>query len=330
MLDDYKDEQPIIYKIITNQIKKDSLSHAYIFETLGYYQSFEFIMAIIKTILCPKKHFNKKNCGKCFQCEVIESGNFPEIKIINPDGMWIKKEQLKELQTEFNEKAIIGNKKIYIINGAEKLNKSSANSMLKFLEEPDNNIIAILLTENIYEVLETIRSRCQVLKLKESKLKEEDNTISKLKQILTVKNNDPDEKIEKAIEFVNYYEIHGKDTILYINKLWNEYYKTKEDYINAFEIMILYYKDILNKKMDRKLEIFDKSKSINEISEKSTIKEICKKLNIIIKIKESIKYNVNLNLTMDKLIIELDGGKRNDRSSRNFIWRRKNILFWPK
>lgn len=319
MLDDYKDEQPIIYKIISNQIKNDTISHAYIFETSGYYKSFEFIMAIVKTILCPKNYTKKQNCGKCSQCEVIDSGNFPEIKVISPEGLWIKKEQLKELQTEFNEKAIIGNQKIYIINGAEKLNKSSANSMLKFLEEPDNNITAILLTKNIYEVLETIRSRCQVLKLKDSKVEKEDNQINKISKILNIKEDNQEESIEKAIEFVNYYENHGKDTLIYINKLWNDYYKTKEDYIKAFEILTLYYKDILNRKMGNELEIFDETKNIEEISNKNTIKQLCKKLNIIIKIKETIKYNVNLNLTMDKLIIELDGGIRNERSSRNFI-----------
>lgn len=319
MLDDYKEDQPIIYKVLTNQIKNDTLSHAYIFETSGYYKSFEFIMAIIKSILCPKKKLNKQNCGKCSQCEVIESGNFPEIKMIKPEGMWIKKEQLKELQREFNEKAIIGNKKIYIINGAEKLNKASANSILKFLEEPDNNIIAVLLTENIYEVLETIRSRCQVLKLKESKINDEENEIKKVTRVLNLNEEIAEESIEKAIEFIEYYERNGKSTILYINKLWNEHFKTKEEYIKAFEIITLFYKDILNIKMNKKPEMFNESTSIDEISSKNTIKEICRKLNVVIKIKETIKYNVNLNLTMDKLIIELDGGRRNERSSRNFI-----------
>lgn len=323
MLEDYKQHQPIIYKIINNQILKDNLSHAYLFETVGYYESFEFIMAVVKTILCPEHKLKKENCGKCTQCEVIDSGNFPEMKIINPDGLWIKKEQLKELQAEFNEKAIIGNKKIYIINGAEKLNKASANSILKFLEEPDNNIIAILLTENIYEVLPTIRSRCQILKLKESVIDKASNQEEKIKAILNIRNESEDnEKLEKAIEFINYYENHHKDTILYMNKLWNEYYKTKEDYLKGFEIFTLYYKDILNKKVNKKLEIFSESKEINKISEKNTIKEICGKINVVIKLKETIKYNVNLNLIMDKLIIELDGGMKNERSSRDFVWRR--------
>ena len=65
--------------------------------------------------------------------------------------MWIKKEQLLELQEEFMTKGLLTSKKIYIITDATKLNTSSANSILKFLEEPADNIIAILLADNIHQ-----------------------------------------------------------------------------------------------------------------------------------------------------------------------------------
>lgn len=323
MLDKYSTSQPIAYKILKNATKNEAYSHAYLFETGGFSDSLNLVYSFIQSILCPHKYTDKENCIECKTCAMIKSGNFPEIKTIEAEGLWIKKDQLKDLQKEFSKKAVIGNKKIYIIKDAEKLNKQSANSILKFLEEPDNNIIAILLTENIYEVLPTIRSRCQILKLKESVIDKASNQEEKIKAILNIRNESEDnEKLEKAIEFINYYENHHKDTILYMNKLWNEYYKTKEDYLKGFEIFTLYYKDILNKKVNKKLEIFSESKEINKISEKNTIKEICGKINVVIKLKETIKYNVNLNLIMDKLIIELDGGMKNERSSRDFVWRR--------
>ena len=69
-----------------------------------------------------------------------------------------------------------------------------------------------------------------------------------------------EEKIEKIIDFINYYETHHLDTILYMNKIWNEYIQTKEEIITAFDIMIMYYKDILNNKIRNKLEIFEQPK----------------------------------------------------------------------
>lgn len=317
MLDDYINDQPIVYKILKNAIINDRYSHAYLFETNGYYNSFNFIMSFTKSLLCPNKKTQKENCNNCHQCEVINSGNFPELKIINPEGLWIKKEQLQELQSEFNEKALIGNKKIYIINHAEKLNKSSANSILKFLEEPEGNIIAILITENIYSVLETIRSRCQILRLKETITKKTENTIETIKKILYLNHENTQEnvtieeidiKIKKVIEFVNYYETHHLDALLYINKLWNDYIKTKDDLVDAFDIMIMYYKDIINKKIGKPTEIFLENKEIEEISSKNNLKDLCTKLNIVINQKQNIRYNANTNLLMDKLIIDLEGG----------------------
>ena len=306
MLDDYQKDQPIIYKILKNQIVNEKNSHAYLFETNGYFDSQKFIEAFIKSLLCPNKYLNKEKCKNCHQCEVIEAGNFPEIKTINPDGLWIKKEQLQELQNEFNEKAIIGTKRIYIINGAEKLNKSAANSILKFLEEPEGNIIAILITDNVYGVLETIRSRCQILRLKESSI---DNTKAQTDKIKKILNIDIEEEIiNRIIEFVEYYETHHINTILYMNKIWNEYIKTKDNMITAFDIMIMYYKDILNYKITNKLEIFEETNQLNKIKNENKISELCNKINILSKQKQNIKYNANINLLMDKLIIELEGG----------------------
>lgn len=313
MLDGYKNSQPIVYKILKNAIINDKVSHAYLIETGGFYDSFNFTMSFVKSLLCPLNNFTKENCGNCHQCEVIDSGNFPEIEIIAPDGLWIKKEQLQNLQKEFGTKALIGNKRVYIIKQADRLNKSAANSILKFLEEPDNNLIAILLADNIYNVLSTIRSRCQILKLKSSDIfKEKLTPIQKLKQITLNQNKENidetiDQKITKVIEFINYYENNHLNTLLYIGKLWNEYITGKEEFEIAFEIMINYYKDILNYLLNKPLEIFTLNDDIKNISNRNTKEEICQKINKLVELKELIKYNINTSLLMDKLIMSLEG-----------------------
>ena len=317
MLDGYQKSQPIVYRILKNAIIDDKCSHAYLIETGGFYDSFNFVMSFVKSLLCPLQNLSKKNCGECHQCEVIDSGNFPEIDVIAPDGLWIKKEQLQNLQKEFNTKAIIGNKRVYIIKNAERLNKSAANSILKFLEEPDNNIVAILITDNVYSVLSTIRSRCQILRLKASNTIDENKTwLEKIKQTTLfnknniIENNDEETlnlKISKVIEFVNYYEKNHLNTILYIGKLWNDYINGKEELEMTYDIMINYYKDILNYSLNKPLEIFDANNDIKMISKNNTQDEICQKINKLVELKDLIKYNINTNLLMDKLIISLEG-----------------------
>ena len=234
---------------------------------------------------------------------------FPEIKIIDTDGLWIKKEQLDVLQKEFSEKSILSNKKIYIINHADRLNKSSANSILKFLEEPEENIIAILTTDNMYQMLDTIISRCQIISFSRKNELYEELPLNKIKNYIAIPEQLTEEMLEniigQAIEFTNYYEKNGMDTILKTQKLWHNNFKEKDIILLAINIMILYYQDILNLKLDRSVKIF-KNYNLEELVNKNTVRKLTKKISVLIKTKDKINFNVNSQLLIDKLIIELE------------------------
>lgn len=317
MLDDFSLEQNMVYKTLINSVKNNKQSHAYLIETNGYSKGLDLGIAFAKYLLCPNSYSNNKNCGNCSQCMNIDKNEFIELKIIDPEGQWIKKSQLEELQDAFSKKPVVGNKKVYIINKAEKLNVASSNSLLKFLEEPEEGIIAILITENIYQLLSTIVSRCQVLSLKNKMNLDNLSTKDKLAHYLNnnkeaIENFINDEesinKIDKVIEFIKYYEKNGINTIIYLNKLWNVYFKEREDIYNAFTIMILFYKDVLNLKIKRNVETFnDYIEDISLVLNNNKLEDITSKINVIINLREKIKFNVNANLLMDKLIIGLEG-----------------------
>ena len=317
MLDDFSLEQNIVYKTMINSVINNKTSHAYLIESNGYSKSLDLAKSFAKYLLCPNSYSNNKNCESCNQCKNIDNNEFIELKIIEPEGQWIKKSQLEELQDMFSKKSIIGNKKIYIVNEAEKLNISSSNSLLKFLEEPEEGIVAILITDNINQLLPTIVSRCQILSLKNKKQLTGLSTIEKISHMLKDNNNSIEEytsnddnklKLEKLIEFIKYYEENHSNTLIYINKLWNEYFKERDEIYEAFTIMLLFYKDVLNIKLNKNIEIFnDYVKDVEEISKKNKIDSITGKINVIMNLREKIKFNVNANMLMDKLIIELEG-----------------------
>lgn len=335
MLTKYLNTQPIATKILLNSIKNKRSSHAYLFETNGCSYANKYILDFVKHLVCPT--INEQHSDNCSICRTIDEGNYPELKIINPDGQWIKKEQLQDLQQEFNTKAIIGTKKIYIINGADKLNASSANSILKFLEEPEENIVAILVVENMYNVMQTILSRCQIISLQKNKINQKNEKEILANSLLNndydinqfIQNEKNDEYIKNAINFINFYEEHGLESIIYINSLWNKFFniKEKEETIDeedilttktiitpidiAFNTIILYYKDIINFKTNRKIETFVNYESyLRKIANKNTTVGLCNKLEKIIEIKNQIKYNINKNLLMDKFIISLEEVKQ--------------------
>ena len=304
MLEKYQDCQPIAYKILNNSLKNNKYAHAYLFEDNSSNDAIEMAKAFIKELLT-------QNLGKEEKENVIamiDSDNHPEVKRIISDSLWIKKDQIKVLQDEFSKKPIIGNKKIYIIEEAEKLNKSSSNTILKFLEEPEEGIIAILITKNIYQLLETIKSRCQLVKLINN-VKNTQSLFSLINSNGNMTKEEEHDKIKAVINFVHFYEKRKLETICYMQKMWHTHFNTKELALLGFDLLILYYRDVLNYVLGRKIIYFEEDKNeIENIFKFQSQYDISKKIETITLFREKIKLNANLNLLMDKLIIELEGG----------------------
>ena len=125
---------------------------------------------IAKTMLCSS---DKKPCGICDECRKVDEMNHVNIIFIHPHidpedkkskGMTIAIDDIRE---QIIAKMIYTpgekGKRFIIIDQAHRLNKESANALLKSLEEPPANTIFFLLTHNLHSFLPTIISRCQVV-----------------------------------------------------------------------------------------------------------------------------------------------------------------------
>jgi DNA polymerase-3 subunit delta' len=75
----------------------------------------------------------------------------------------IRVDDAADILKSFSLKSYEGGYKIMIVWMAEKLNISASNKLLKMLEEPEDKTLFILITENESGIIQTIRSRCQVL-----------------------------------------------------------------------------------------------------------------------------------------------------------------------
>ena len=299
MLNDYKDKQSLAYNLFLNDILNDCVTHAYLIDENNYSDSFNMIMGFVKGILCKNRQMDMNNCGNCLLCKRIDDGNYPEIKIISPDGMFIKKQQIIDLQQEFSRAAVEGQKRIYVIRDCEKMRPEAANSMLKFLEEPEASVVAILMTNNINNVLSTIISRCKVIKM---------NSYNDEKLLI-------DEDLSQlAIDFISSLETKGIDTIVSVKDIWFSVVsgKDRDKMIVVFDIMIDIYYDmirLITKSGNIKYENwFGK---ISEYVKLNSLENLLKKINILIEAKDSIKFNVNSNLLLDSVIVRI-GGLSND------------------
>ncbi|MDD2518721.1 MAG: hypothetical protein PHI05_00780 [Bacilli bacterium] len=316
MFSKYREEQPIAYQILNNTIKKQNISHAYLFISNNYSKTMDFAITFAKEIILKDITDNQVKENIANQ---INNGTYNNLILIDPEGIIIKKEVVENLQKELSNKSIDGNKRIYIINNCEKLNTQSSNSILKFLEEPEEDIIAILITDNKYQLLETITSRCLNIRLQDDKAPTEDNLSTKEKIGMNlfnktdemnefINNSHTDEFIDNLVKFIVHYEKNRIQTLLYLNKIWHEKIKDKSEMILAFDIMILFYNDVLTYKVNNKINIFkDLDDQINEMCKNNTMDQICHKLDVLIKSKRKIRNNVNSKLLMDKLVINFGG-----------------------
>lgn len=309
MLEDYKEKQPLVYNYVSKMLDQSKIFHAYLIETKNVNYGFDIALSLSKSFLCPNnyKNNNNSNCSNCSICLNIDKNNYPDIKIIENDTKIIKKEQLLELQKEFSVKPLYGKYLIYIIKNAELLNKSSANTILKFLEEPNPNIIAILITNNIYNCLDTIVSRCQILSLLPND--EIDNNIFNKLYENSDKNISFSEFINKEIN--NIFEIYEKietekTKVIALEDL--SLIKEKMDVF--FTIGMRIYIDILNYKLNRNIEYFSKYENkIKKINEFNEIDDIIRKIEIINDFQKKLNYNINKELFINNFIITFTGRK---------------------
>ncbi len=280
--------------VLENLVKyyhENKISHAYLIETNNLEKCYLDLLEVIKQIFCQNEY--NKECNKCNICNLVNQNYLPSLVVISPDGMNIKKEQILELKKKFSTVPIYTKENIYVIKNAEKLNGASANTMLKFLEEPEQNILGFFITNNANNVISTIRSRCEVIKVLYD--------IHEL-DINNITNDINKDKFDVAIEYLFKIEVEKKLGIMYNRDVVLNKFSEREDIKIVFKIIFIIYEELLKKVMglDNKFD-FEK---INELSSLDKDK-VLRRINLVTKFIDDIDSNVNVELLLDKFVIEL-------------------------
>ncbi|HHL32044.1 MAG TPA: DNA polymerase III subunit delta' [Oceanospirillales bacterium] len=99
-------------------------------------------------------------CGACKSCQLIAAGNHTDLTTVKAEKSVIKVDQIRALMQKVVLSSSRSHHRLIIIENAELMNKSSANALLKTLEEPPPNVLIILSCNDIGRMLATIKSRC--------------------------------------------------------------------------------------------------------------------------------------------------------------------------
>ncbi|PWF99394.1 DNA polymerase III subunit delta' [Levilactobacillus bambusae] len=155
--------QPTLTTHFMQLVTQKDLAHAYLFSGQTGTGRDEVAVTIAMRLFCENVQPDELPCGRCPECQRILSGSHPDVVHIAPDGNSIKVDQVRYLKAEFSKSAVEGDQKVFIIDDAEKMTVSAANTLLKFIEEPVGNSVALLLTTNRDLILPTIQSRTQIV-----------------------------------------------------------------------------------------------------------------------------------------------------------------------
>jgi DNA polymerase-3 subunit delta' len=105
-------------------------------------------------------------CGECPTCARILRQRHPDVHHVAPEGPLIPVDVIRELVVpEAARSPFEAGYKVFVIEEAQRMNDSAQNALLKTLEEPQPDTVFVLISGQEEELLETIRSRCRVVRL---------------------------------------------------------------------------------------------------------------------------------------------------------------------
>lgn len=159
-----KQKQPLVTRSFSYALTHDQLAHAYLLTGEAGTPLKQTALFLAKSILCD--HPDPFADEECFTCQRIDHDEYPDFVFLDGEEESIKKDEIKETVSLFNKtplerKGVM----IYVIHLVENMTPEAVNSLLKFLEEPNDYTYAILTTQNEDRVLPTIISRCEKLRL---------------------------------------------------------------------------------------------------------------------------------------------------------------------
>ena len=146
-----------IKDMIISSFHEKNNSHAFLLSTNNIDKALNDVLDIVKKVNC----LGDGN-DSCNVCTTIDSSTNPDVIVVRAEGKEIKKDQILNIISSFSTKPSISKYSTYIICNADKMNDFSANKMLKFLEEPEGNIVGFFITDKLNGIIPTIRSRCEI------------------------------------------------------------------------------------------------------------------------------------------------------------------------
>ncbi|NPV04165.1 MAG: DNA polymerase III subunit delta' [Syntrophaceae bacterium] len=319
----YGQEGPVA--VLKNALEKNRVPHALLFcgaEGVGKRTA---ALAFAAAINCEKGTADA--CDACASCRKIARGSHPDVIRIEPEGQFIKVADIKELQERIRFRPLEGARRVVIIDEAERMNLTSANSLLKTLEEPSAANVFILVSSRPHLLPVTILSRCHWLRFNPlpqdviaAFLETERRLAPAEARVLA---SSAGGSLGRALDLHRADYIALRDGILdrlakgrldpmgclaLAGRLAGE----KENILEALEILKAWYRDILVFKETGRPEALihrDRAEDIGRLAAALSRKSLLDAMRAIRRAAEAVERNANKALTLESMVFTLFADK---------------------
>ncbi len=162
-------------QILSQQFSRATLPHAILISGVSGSGKLELAQWLVRLLSCkqPNQSVENKNvsiqgCGCCKSCLLLKSNTFPDHLNVIAQKNSLGVDDIRHTNSFLQKAAHLGLFKTVLIENAETMTQAAMNALLKTLEEPSDNSVIMLLTNDIEMLLPTIISRCRVFNIRSS------------------------------------------------------------------------------------------------------------------------------------------------------------------
>ncbi len=154
--------------MLKQHLKHDSVRHAYLFSGPPGLGRRTLALRLAQALECPQPIAAGEPCGKCKTCQQIERMQYADLAVIQAEieGGTLKVEQIRAIRQSLVLMPYQGTYRVALFLRFQEANANAQNALLKTLEEAPEHVVLILTADTPEQLLPTIVSRCEVLRLR--------------------------------------------------------------------------------------------------------------------------------------------------------------------